>query len=331
MAKTLCLGIESTAHTFGAGIIDNNGKVLANVLKAYKTEKGGMIPADVARHHVRVCSEVIASALSKAKKSIHDIDVISYSASPGIGHCLRIGNIAAKSLASLYNKHLVGVNHCIAHLEIGNVLTFAKDPVLLYASGANTQIIAFEGGKYRIFGETLDSGVGNFLDTFTRYSGLGFPGGPLVEKKALKGKKIIELPYSVKGMDVAFSGLLTNLRQKINSGKYKLEDLCYSVQETAFAMLIEVAERALAHTGKKELLLGGGVCCNKRLQEMAKIMCKERGAKCFIPKNEFLVDNGVQIAWLGMLFYKSGQTIKVENAGIDPYLRTDEVEVGWRS
>ncbi len=330
MVKTLCLGIESTAHTFGVGIVDDKGRILANSLNAYKTEKGGMIPADVARHHVGVCEEVISDALKKANKSIHNIDVVAYSASPGIGHCLRIGNMAAKSLAVLYGKKLVGVNHCIAHLEIGNLLTKAKDPVLLYASGANTQVIAFEGGKYRVFGETLDTGIGNFLDTFARYAGLGFPGGPLVEKKALQGKKLVELPYSVKGMDVAFSGILTNLRHKLASKKYKLEDLCYSVQETAFAMLIEVAERALAHTGKKELLLGGGVCCNKRLQEMARIMCKERGAKCFIPENAYLVDNGAQIAWLGMLAYKSGQAVEVEKAGIDPYLRTDEVEVKWR-
>ena len=135
------------------------------------------------------------------------------------------------------------------------MLTKAKDPVLLYVSGANTQIIAYDGGKYRIFGETLDGGIGNFLDTFARDLGLGFPGGPIVEKLAKKGKNYIELPYVVKGMDISVGGIQTNVKQKLQTGKYSKEDLAYSVQETVFAMLVETAERAIAHTGKKELLL----------------------------------------------------------------------------
>jgi glycoprotease/Kae1 family metallohydrolase len=230
----------------------------------------------------------------------------------------------------LLKKPLIGVNHCIAHLEVGSLCTEAKDPVLLYASGANTQVIAYDGGKYRIFGETLDIGVGNFLDSFARYVGLGFPGGPKIYELALKGKEFIELPYSVKGMDVSFGGLLTNLKQKFDSGKYKLEDLCYSLQETVFAMLLEVSERALAHCDKKELLLGGGVACNKRFQEMANIMCKEYGAKCFIPANEFLVDNAAMIAWTGILMHKAGIETKIEDSIIKPYERTDDVDVVWR-
>jgi N6-L-threonylcarbamoyladenine synthase len=202
--------------------------------------------------------------------------------------------------------------------------------VLLYASGANTQVIAYDGGRYRIFGETLDVGVGNFLDNFGRYLGLGFPAGPAIEKLALQGDKYIELPYVVKGMDISLSGILTNLRQKIDSKKFSNEDLCYSTQETVFAMLIEVSERAMAHCDKKELLLGGGVACNKRLQEMASIMCKERKAKSFVPENQFLVDNAGMIAFLGEIMYKAGNTVPIEKSRMMPYQRTDEVEVNWR-
>ncbi|MFH1053473.1 MAG: bifunctional N(6)-L-threonylcarbamoyladenine synthase/serine/threonine protein kinase [Candidatus Woesearchaeota archaeon] len=327
----ICLGIESTAHTFGAAVIKDK-KVLSNVMNSYTTKKGGMIPGEVADHHVQVCDQVIRDALNKANVKVKDIDLISYSMSPGLGHCLRIGAMAARSLALQKNIPIIGVNHCIAHLEIGNMMTESKDPVLLYASGANTQIIAYDAEKYRIFGETLDIGIGNFIDSFAREIGLGFPGGPKVYELSLKSneKNFIELPYVVKGMDVSFGGLLTNLKQKIRSKKYKKEDLCYSVQETVFAMLIEVSERAMAHCDKKELLLGGGVACNKRLQEMAKIMCKERNAKCFVLENQFNIDNAAMIAWLGILQYISGQRMSPEKAIIAPYERTDDITVKWR-
>jgi len=359
------LGIESTAHTFGASVIDvsKDGKdkskmILSNVRDSVTTTKGGMVPNKAMEHHVEVCDEVINKALEEANKkieennkinkinlkklkniSIKDIDLISFSSSPGLGGCLRVGAICARTL-SLKNKiPIIGVNHCIAHLEIGKILTNAKDPVLLYCSGANTQIIAFEGDKYRIFGESLDTGIGNFLDTFARDMELGFPGGPKIEKLALLSKNYIELPYSVKGMDVAFSGMLSNLKEKLTKKekdkngneirKYKMEDLAYSAQETAFAMLVEVAERAMAHCEKKELLLGGGVACNKRLQAMCKIMCDERRAKFYCPQNDVLIDNAVMIAWLGYLEYKSGIRMDIDTCPIDPYLRTDEVVVGW--
>lgn len=325
------LGIESTAHTFGVGIIQikrNKPKIVANERKLFQTEEGGMIPADVSRHHVEYSSEIIQSALKKANLKIKDIDLISFSQSPGIGHTLKIGAATARMLSAIHNIPLIGVNHCIAHLEIGNITTKSKDPVLLYASGANTQVIAYSGGKYRIFGETLDMGVGNFIDSFAREAGLGFPGGPKIEEKAKYSTKLIELPYSVKGMDVSFGGILTNLKNKLKTES--IENLSYSLQETVFAMLVEVAERAMAHTKKKELLLGGGVACNQRLQEMCKIMCEERGAKLFCPEKSLLVDNGAMIAWLGYLMYKAGNKTKLDEAYTDPYTRTDEIKVNWR-
>ena len=326
----MIVGIESTAHTFGVGIMDDEGKVLANIRDSFTTEKGGIIPAKAADHHVEVCDIVMNEALEKAGLKLEDIDLIAFSQSPGIGHTLRIGAFLARALALRTGKPLIGVNHCIAHLSIGEMLTGAKDPVLLYASGANTQIIAYEAGKYRVFGETLDGGIGNFLDTFARELGFGFPGGPKIYELSLKGKKFIELPYVVKGMDVSFGGILSNLKQKIKSKEYTKEDLAYSTQETVFAMLLEVSERAMAHCGKKELLLGGGVACNIRLQEMANKMCEERGATCFVPANEFLIDNGAMISWQGIIEYQAGKTTAIQEAVIKPYLRTDEVDVTWK-
>ena len=326
----IILGIETTAHTFGVGIVTDKGEVLANVRDSFTTEQRGMIPAQVAEHHFDVWEKVVSEALTKAGIGLNDVGLFSFSQGPGIGNCLRVGTFIARCLALRYEKPIVGVNHCIAHLSIGELRTRASDPVLLYASGANTQVIAYEGKKYRVFGETLDMGVGNFLDSIAREMGLGFPGGPKLEQLALKGKKFIELPYVVKGMDVSFGGLFTNVRQKILSQKYSNEDIAYSIQETVFAMLVEVTERAMAHTEKNELLLGGGVACNSRLQEMCKVMCGEREAQFFVPEKEFLIDNGAMIAWQGWLEYTSGKKQNVDQTGILPLWRTDQVKVKWR-
>lgn len=329
MKRIICLGIESTAHTFGAGIAKSDGSLLANAKAAYTTAKGGIHPNKAKEHHLAVADDVINRAISQAKIPLKDIDLISFSQGPGLAPCLIVGMGKAKELSIKLNKPIVGVNHCISHLSIGELIGKCSDPVLLYVSGANTQVIAYDAGKYRIFGETIDNGCGNFLDAFGRYLGIGFPGGPKIYELALKGKNYVELPYSVKGMDVSFGGILTNLKQKLSSGKYSKMDLAYSCQETAFAMLIEVAERAMAHCGKNELLLGGGVSCNKRLKDMAKIMCSERNAKCFIPPDDVLADNGLMIAWQGILQQKS-LTSDLNSIDIKPYERTDDIDASWK-
>lgn len=323
------LGIEFTAHTFGAAVLDWKGKILSNVKDSYTTESGGMIPLMVRKHHKKVAPEIYEKALKEAGVTEAQIEAIAFSNAPGLAPCLLEGMDFVKKTAKRLCLPVVMANHCVAHLEIGETFG-ARDPVLLYASGANTQIIAYEAGKYRVFGETLDIGVGNFIDTFARYAGLGFPGGPKIMKLAEKSNNFIELPYSIKGMDVAFSGLQTKLKHLLDKGE-KIEDLSFSMQETVFSMLVEASERALAHTGKKELVLGGGVACNTRLQEMCKIMCKERGVKYFCPDNSLLVDNAAMIGYLGLKMYKAGIFEKnLDKIDINPRQRTDDVEVSWR-
>ena len=325
----MILGIESTAHTFGIGIV-NNGKILCNIKDSYTTKKGGIIPMDAAKHHKEVSEKVYRKVLNESGIDEKEIIAIAISNAPGLPPCLSEGMRFAKKKAKELEISLIPVNHCVAHLEISRI-TGAKDPVLLYASGANTQIIAYSSGKYRVFGETLDIGIGNFIDNFARFLGIGFPGGPKIQDLAKKGN-YLELPYSIKGMDVSFSGLLTNLKQKYEKG-FSKEDLAFSLQETAFAMLVEASERALAHTGKKELVLGGGVACNTRLQEMSRIMCEERGAKFFVPENSLLLDNGAMIAYLGEIMFKSGIKFAgkdIDKLDIDSRQRTDDVEVNWK-
>lgn len=325
----LALGLEGTAHTLGIGIVDHRGKILANRIKMYKPAKGGIHPREAANHHAEHMVPLMRDALEDAGLKWNEIDLVVFSQGPGLGPCLRTVATGARALSLSLNKPMIGVNHCIAHLEIGRKITKCSDPVLLYVSGGNTQVISFAHKRYRVFGETLDIGLGNMLDKFTRELGLPSYGGPIIEDLANKGKGLIPLPYSVKGMDVAFSGILTAALELHRKGA-RLEDLCYSLQETCFAMLIEVTERAMAHLDKKEVLLGGGVACNKRLQEMIETMANDRSAKSFVPPKNLCIDNGAMIAWTGILMQRAGLKMAIEDTAINQKFRTDEVDVTWR-
>jgi universal protein Kae1 len=324
----ISLGIESTAHTFGVGIVTDKGEILANEKSVYVPKKGsGILPREAADNHIQNALRTIERALKVANLKIENIDLIAFSAGPGMPPCLHVGAAIARYISLKYKKPLVAVNHCIAHIEIGKLATRAKDPVVLYLSGGNTQVIAYTGGKYRIFGETEDIAVGNAFDVLAKELSLKMPGGPEIEKQSKKGK-YVELSYIVKGMDVSFTGILTEAIKKFKEGMKK-EDVCYSMQETSFAMLTEVTERALAHTDKEEVLLVGGVAVNKRLQEMLRKMCEERGGNFYVVPQAYAVDNGTNIAWTGILAYKSEQETPIEKSNIKQKWRTDEVEIKW--
>jgi universal protein Kae1 len=328
-----CLGIESTADDFSVGILSFNGKVLANVISAYVPDKGGIHPREAARHHAEVAGKVLAEAFQRARVKPQDVHVVAFSQGPGLGPCLRTGATAARALASYLGVPLVGVNHCVAHIEIGKLVAGAVDPVTLYVSGGNTIVSAFEAGRYRIFGETLDIAVGNCLDVFAREAGLhemeGMPLGALVEQLASRGQTLIPLPYTVKGMDLSFSGFLTAAVQLLREGKHSVEDLCFSLQEVAFSMLTEVTERALAHTEKPEVLLTGGVAANKRLQSMLESIAEEHNVRfCMVPK-QYALDNGAMIAWTGILAYQHHVTLPLEKSFVKRKWRLDEVPVPW--
>ena len=309
------LGIESTAHTFGIGVVDENGKILADERDNYKPEEG-IVPDEAANFHRKNSDKLLKRV--KKKISFDEIDLIGISTGPGLPPCLEYGFKFARELSKKLRKPLIGVNHCQAHIEIGKFLTKAKDPIILYVSGGNTQVI-YENRGYRVLGETQDIGIGNAIDKLGRAAGLKFPAGPKIEKIAKNGKFVL-LPYYVKGMDLNFSGILSEAIRRLKTNK--LEDVFYSFQEVCFAMLTEVTERALAATEKKELLLVGGVAQNKRLQKMLEIMCEERGAKLKVVEKEFAGDNGVMIAITAMLNYKNG---KFARAKIKANWRIDSI------
>jgi len=323
----ISLGIEGTAEKTGVGIVDDEGNILGMAGKQLFPEKGGIHPRIAAEHHAKWIPQLIPQAVEEAGISYNDIDLISFSQGPGLGPALRIVATSARTLALSLNKPIIGVNHCIGHVEIGKLDTGAVNPVSLYVSGGNSQVIAFESGRYRIFGETLDIAIGNCLDHFGRETGLGHPGGPVIEKLAKSGS-YIDLPYVVKGMDFSFSGLLSAALREHEKGT-AIEDICYSLQETAFAMLVEVTERALSHTQKDEVMLCGGVSANTRLREMLNTMAVEHGAKFYMPQMKLCGDNGVMIAWLGLLMYNRFGPMDIKDTGIIQRFRTDEVDIPW--
>lgn len=302
--------------------------MLADIKDTYKPPLGkGFIPTELADHHYNVCNKVLNDSLRISNLKLENVDVIAFSQGMGIPNSLKVGAGVARYLALKYNKPLVGINHSVAHIEIGRLETDAKDPVIVYLSGGNSSILAYVGGRYRVFGEVQDQPIGNVLDVLAREMGLSAPGGPEIEKIAQKGS-YIELPYVVKGTDFSFTGILTAAIEKFKDGISK-EDIAYSVQEVCFSMLTEVTERALAHTNKKELLLVGGVAANKRLQKMMEIMCEERGAKFFVVPHEYSGDNGTNIGWTGILAYKSGQKLSVNDSYVRQNWRTEDVEISW--
>ena len=363
----IALGLEGSANKLGVGIIyhppptittknhspttPQPAQILANLRHTYHAPPGtGFLPKETAKHHRHHVSRLVREALTTANLTPADIDCICYTRGPGMGAPLTSVALAARSLSLLWDKPLVGVNHCVGHIEMGREITGATNPVVLYVSGGNTQVIAYSARRYRIFGETLDIAVGNCLDRFARVLGISNDPAPgyNIEQIAKAGKVLVDLPYAVKGMDCSFSGILARVEElagqmKMGEGKGKggardavtgesvtEADLCFSLQETVFAMLVEITERAMAHVGSSQVLIVGGVGCNERLQEMMGLMAMERGGSVYATDERFCIDNGIMIAHAGLLAYRTGFETNLDDSTCTQRFRTDEVYVAWR-
>lgn len=324
----ICLGIESTAHTFSCALVEKNkgGKILSDVRKIYRPPEGqGIHPREASRHHIENSPDVLSECLKKASLKIGDVDIISYAAGPGLGPCLRVAGVVARTISSYYKIPIYPVNHAIGHIELGKLLTGARDPLVLLVSGGHTMLAALKQKKWRIFGETLDTTLGQLLDQFGRSLGFASPCGKKIEELATQSENYISLPYVVKGNDVSFSGLLSAAK-KISQNK---EDACYSLQETAFAMIGEATERALSFTEKKELLIVGGVSANKRLSEILKKICQRQKCKFFVSPIEYAGDCGSQIAWTGLLEASAKKGTKLSDTFVRQSWRLDTVQIDY--
>jgi len=332
----IVLGIESTAHTFGIGIVTDKDVdfVLADERIRYIPKEGGIHPREASRYFAENGPKAIEKALAKVDINPRSIDAIAVALGPGLGPCLRVGATIARALAVYLGKALVPVNHAVAHIEIGLKTTGLKDPVIVYLSGGNTAIVALVEKRYRVFGETIDIALGNLLDSLARDIGLAPPyivnGLHVIDVCAEKGKNIIEeLPYVVRGQDVSFSGLYTAALKAYKRG-VDINDLCLTVREIAYNSIIEVSARALMHTKKKEIMIVGGVAASPILRNKFEALAHIYGANLGIVPPQYAVDNGVMIAWTGLLEYKSGIIVEPQKAIVNQRWRVDEVDIIWR-
>lgn len=346
----IALGLEGSANKLGVGLILHPQKggpaqILSNIRHTFVSPPGeGFLPKDTAKHHRSWVIQLVQQALKEAGVAVDDVDCICYTKGPGMGAPLQSVAIAARTLSLLWDKKLVGVNHCVGHIEMGREITGATNPVVLYVSGGNTQVVAYSTQRYRIFGETLDIAVGNCLDRFARTLNISNDPAPgyNIEQLAKKGKVLLDIPYAVKGMDCSFSGILArvdDLAAQMRRGELRdlssgdivtPADLCFSLQETVFAMLVEITERAMAHVGSNQVLIVGGVGCNERVQEMMGLMAKDRGGSVYATDERFCIDNGIMIAHAGLLAWRTGFSTALDDSTCTQRFRTDDVFVQWR-
>lgn len=320
------IGIESSAHTLGIGIVEN-GRVIANERSMYRITNKGIIPSKVADFHASNVKPTLERALEAAGLGLGDIDAIGYTKGPGLGACLQVGQIAAKSISQRCRIPIFPVNHAVAHIEVTKTLFDMWDPLALYVSGGNSQILAVVDNPYRhyhVYGETFDIGVGNMLDTFARLAGLNPAWGSTVASVAKDGN-YVAMPYTVKGMDFTFTGLLTNAATLLKSNS--IRDVCYSLQETAFSMLCEATERGLLLTRKEELILCGGVAQSARLQGMLKDVSREHGVRFRVAPNEYNADNGAMIAIVAERMHNSGMKVPASDCSVNQRYRIDKAVI----
>lgn len=311
----LILGIETSCDETAAAVVRNGSDVLSSIVSSQidiHARYGGVVPEVASRAHVEMMNPVIAQAMVEAGVESNDLTGIACTVGPGLIGSLLIGVSAAKSLSLVWNKPFIAVNHLEAHLYS----SFLEEPelelplVVLLVSGGHTMLVLMEGhGQYRILGETLDDAAGEAFDKVARYLGLGYPGGPAIDRLSIEGDPhAIAFPRAMLdgGYDFSFSGLKTSVVNHVRKNPdVDAADVAASFQEAVVDVLMRKAKAAVDATGAKGLCLGGGVAANSSLRQRALDIGVAEGLKVFVPSRSMCTDNAAMVAAAGWHRYRS--------------------------
>lgn len=331
------LGIESSCDDTGAAVVSSDKQILSNVVISQLKEHApylGVVPEVAARSHMRNLESAVKKALLDAKMDLQDIDAIAATCGPGLIGGVIVGTMFAKGLASAAKKPFIAINHLEGHILTARLTSDITFPYLsLLVSGGHCQFIAVLGiGEYKILGETLDDAVGEAFDKTAKILGLGFPGGPIIEKLAMIGRHdAYILPLSMtdrSGCDMSFSGLKTAVRRIVeeerNLSKEFIQNICASFQYTIGEILssrainaIEMFE-AMYPPHDKNFILSGGVAANMYLRKKLQYAISNHGFNLIAPEISLCTDNGAMIAWAGCERLKLG---KVDDLSFCPKAR----------
>ena len=340
----LVLGIETSCDETAVGIVDDR-KLLANVISSSVDQHvrfGGVVPEVASRAHLEAMQQVIEQALIDASISIKDIDAIAVTAGPGLIGALLVGVSSASGLALALNKPLYGVNHLSAHIAVDQLdnSNQLQPAIALLVSGGHSSILQVNNLATDVIvkGATIDDAAGEAFDKIARLMGLGFPGGPLIDKEALKGNKTesnfprgLTAPGDLENhrYDFSFSGLKTAVaRYLAQTPNYKKADVAASFQEAVVDVLIAKSLAACKESGIDKLIIAGGVAANHRLRELAKQRCESAKVELRIPPSNLCTDNGAMVAALGSMAINEG--VAASEIGISADSAAPVTQVVWK-
>ena len=319
MKDTVILALESSCDETACALVRNGNEILSSKVASQidvHTLYGGVVPEVASRIHIENISIIIKEALEEAKMGVEDVDAIAVTVGPGLIGSLHVGVLAAKTLALAYHKPLVPVQHLTGHIYANAFVDKLQFPLLaLVVSGGHTELVLMkEDYDFEVIGTTQDDAVGEAYDKVARVLGLGYPGGPIIDKMAKEGTPRYPLPriHTDEPLDFSFSGLKSAVMQSIkrlerNGEELNVADMCASFQETALKVLWSRVSLALQQYDVRQLILAGGVAANSRLREITEQEMKKYPDKSYIiPPIRYCTDNAAMIGASGYIAYKKG-------------------------
>jgi len=301
----LVLGIETSCDETAAAVVANGANVLSSVVSSQvdvHARYGGVVPEIASRAHVELLTPAVAQAMVESGIEGNDLSAVAATVGPGLAGALLVGISAAKAYALAWGLPFIGVNHMEAHLYA----SFLEEPdltpplVVLLVSGGHTLLVAMDDhGRYRLLGTTVDDAVGEAFDKVARVMGLGYPGGPAIDRAAITGDPAaVAFPRSMpEGLDFSLSGLKTSvIRYVRDHPEVPVNDVAASFQMAVVDVLIAKTRRAAAEVGAKTVCIGGGVAANSLLRERMLDLCAAEGLRCFLPSRSMCTDNAAMVA-----------------------------------